>query len=111
MHERLSSHERGVFRCDDLIAAAAANGYESIGWTGGGEISVGAPGDLVCVALGSNRLAGSDPSLPGDAVVFAAGAEDVSEVIVGGRHVVSGGSHVSVAVAAELDRTIMELFT
>ncbi len=109
-HERLESHERGVFGSDDLIAAAAGNGYESIGWTGGGRIAPGAPADIVCVALGSNRLAGSDPSLPGDAVVFAAGAEDVSDVIVAGRQVVTDGAHVSVSVAAELDRTIAALF-
>lgn len=111
MHERLSSHERGVFVSEDLIAAAAANGYESIGWAGGGQIAPGAPADLVCVALGSNRLAGSDPSLAGDAVVFAADADDVSDVIVGGSHVVRDGSHASLSVAAELERTIGALFT
>ncbi len=99
-----------MFGSEDLIAAAAANGYESIGWTGGGRITPGAPADLVCVALGSNRLAGSDPSLPADAVVFAAGADDVSDVIVGGKHVVRDSSHVSVSVAAELGRTIAALF-
>ena len=110
MHERLSSHERGVFDSGGLLTVAAANGYESIGWEGGGRIAAGAPADLVGVALGSTRLAGSDPSLAGDAVVFAAGADDVSDVIVGGRHVVSDGSHVSVSVAAELDRAITALF-
>jgi formiminoglutamate deiminase len=110
MHERLSSHERGVFQAEDLIAAAASNGYESIGWTGGGRIAVGAPADLVCVSLNSTRLAGADPALPADALVFAAGAGDVSDVVVGGRHVVRDGAHASVPVAAELGRTIAALF-
>ncbi len=110
MHERLSSHERGVFEAESLIAAASSNGYESIGWSGGGRIAVGAPADVVCVALDSARLAGADPALPGDAVVFAAGAGDVSDVIVGGRHVVREGAHQSISVAAELDRTITALF-
>lgn len=111
LHERLSSNERGVFGAEDLIAAASVNGYESIGWTAGGRIAVGAPADFVCVGAGSTRLAGSDPSLPGDAVVFSAGADDVFDVIVGGSQVVRGGAHVSVSVASELDRTIAALFT
>lgn len=110
MHERLSSHQRGVFGAEDLIGAAGVSGYESIGWPGGGRITPGAPADLVGVAVGSNRLAGFDPALPGDSVVFAAGAGDVSDVVVGGRHVVRDGAHESVSVAAELSRSIAELF-
>ena len=111
MHERLSSHERGVFEAEDLLAAAATSGYEAIGWAGGGRIATGAPADLVCVSIGSTRLAGLDPAFPGDAVVFAAGSDDVSDVIVGGRHAVRGGAHATLSVAAELDRTIAALFT
>lgn len=111
LHERLSSHERGVFGSEDLIATAAVNGYESTGWADGGRIAVGALADLVCVTAGSTRLAGFDPSLSGDAIVFSAGSDDVSDVIVAGRHVVRDGEHVSVSVAAELDRTITTLFT
>ncbi len=110
MHERLSSNERGVFGAEELILVAASNGYDSIGWTGGGRITPGAPADLVHLALGSNRLAGADPALPGDAVVFAAGAGDVADVIVGGERVVKDGAHVGVSVASELERTIAGLF-
>jgi cytosine/adenosine deaminase-related metal-dependent hydrolase len=99
-----------VFGSDDLLTGAAAHGYESIGWTGGGRIAAGAPADLVCVPRDSNRLAGSDPSLAGDAIVFAAGADDVSDVIVAGRQVVRDGVHATVSVTAELDRTIAALF-
>jgi formiminoglutamate deiminase len=110
MHERLSSHERGVFDSADLITAAGINGYEAIGWHGGGRIAVGAPADLVCVGFASNRLAGADRSLPADAIVFAAGADDVTDVVVAGRHVVTGGSHQTVSTAEELDRVIQALF-
>ncbi len=110
MHERLASHQRGVFHSADLIAAASVDGYEAIGWPGGGRIAVGAPADLVCVGMGSNRLAGADRSLPDDAIVFGAGAPDVTDVVVAGRHVVTNGSHRAVATAEELDRVIQALF-
>ena len=77
---------------------------------GGGRIAVGAPADLVCVGMGSNRLAGADRSLPDDAIVFGAGAPDVTDVVVAGRHVVTNGSHRAVATAEELDRVIQALF-
>ncbi len=110
MHERLTSHQRGVFHSADLITAASLDGYAAIGWQGGGRIAVGAPADLVCLGLGSNRLAGADRSLPDDAVVFSAGAGDVTDVVVAGRHLVSEGSHRSVATGEALDRAIQALF-
>jgi formiminoglutamate deiminase len=110
MHERLATHRRGVLDSADLITAANVNGYEAIGWPGGGQIAVGAPADLVCVGFGSNRLAGADRSLPDDALVFAAGAQDVTDVVVAGRHVVTAGSHRTVSTAEKLDGVIKALF-
>lgn len=110
MHERLSSHQRGVFHSTDLIAAACVNGYEAIDWPEGGRIAVGAPADLVCVGFGSNRLAGADRSLSDDAIVFSAAAGDVTDVIVAGRRVVREGAHERVATGEELDRVIQALF-
>ena len=106
---RYSSKPRGSLQL--LISFAASNGYESIGWTGGGRIAAGAPADLISVAVESNRLAGADPALPGEAVVFAAAADDVADVIVAGRHVVSDGVHVEVSVPSELERAITGLFS
>ena len=111
MHERLVSHERGLFGADDLLSISAANGYESLGWSGGGRIERGAPADFVTIGSSSNRLAGSDPALASDAIVFAAGPDDVRDVVVGGRRVVSNGAHMTIDVGTALESTIGELFT
>jgi cytosine/adenosine deaminase-related metal-dependent hydrolase len=63
---------------------------------------VGAPADFVAVCLGSVRLAGTRSVDALDAVVFAANAADVSDVVVDGRVIVRGGAHVTLDVAGEL---------
>ncbi|HEX9856613.1 MAG TPA: formimidoylglutamate deiminase, partial [Acidimicrobiia bacterium] len=55
---------------------------------------------------GSIRLAGAADSDLVDHVVFAAAPSDVTEVVVGGRPVVSAGRHVAGDVAAMLARAI-----
>ena len=50
--------------------------------------------DLVTVGLDGVRLAGTAPETALEAVVFAAGAGDVRDVIVGGRWIVRDGAHV-----------------
>ena len=54
----------------------------------------------------SVRLAGTRPRDALDAVVFAAGAADVPNVIVGGREIVRDGAHVKIDVASELAAAI-----
>jgi len=41
-----------------------------------------------------------------ETAVFAASAADVTDVITGGRHVVAGGKHLTMDVAAELTTSI-----
>jgi cytosine/adenosine deaminase-related metal-dependent hydrolase len=104
---RLATLRRGVHRPADLLAAATAGGYDSLGWTGGGRLTVGAPADFVAVSFDSPRLAGAD--LTGDplgAVLFAASAPDVSDVVVAGEHVVGEGRHRRFDVAAALDTAV-----
>lgn len=88
MHERLRSHERGRFPLSQLLAMATANGYRSLGWDGG-RISVGSLADLVAVRTDSRRTSGVGLGQ----VVFGATGADVTDVVVGGRRVVSGGVH------------------
>lgn len=89
MHERLTSLERGRFTTGELLTAATADGYRSLGWPDGGVLAEGAPADLVAVRLDSPRTAGSDP----DQVLHSATAADVTDVVVAGEPVVTGGRH------------------
>lgn len=111
LDERLASLRRGTHQPGELLAAATASGYRSVGWHDGGHIAVGALADLTSVALTSPRLAGIDPDHAAAAVVFAATAGDVHHVVVGGRVVVAEGVHQTIDVAAELDRSIRRMWS
>lgn len=90
LHERLRTGQRGRFGIAELITAATATGYRSLGWTDGGRIATGQRCDFVVVDPGSIRTAGSRA----DQVCYAATAADVRRVVVGGRTIVAGGSPV-----------------
>jgi formiminoglutamate deiminase len=96
--ERLASGRRGSFAAAELLRAATAGGYASLGLHDGGRIAAGALADLTTIALDSVRTAGVPPA----GAIFAATAADVRDVFVGGRRVVRDGAHVSIDVAAEL---------
>ena len=108
LDERLVSGRRGHLRVPALADALTRAGAASIGWDAG-RIEAGALADLVTVRLDSPRTAGARS---GDAlahVVFAAGAADVTTVVVGGREVVTAGSHVDLPdVGRELELSIAE---
>jgi formiminoglutamate deiminase len=98
LDERLASGERGRFGAAELLGAATAGGYASLGLHAGGRIAPGALADLTTIALDSVRVAGVPPA----GAMFCATAADVRDVVVGGRRVVRDGAHVSIDVAAEL---------
>src|SRR6185369_5722204 len=102
--ERLGRRSRGHFTAETLLLAATSAGHASLGWPDAGVIAPGARADLVTVRLDSVRTAG----LPaGPAIVHAATAADVTDVLVDGRAVVSHGVHCGVSdVAGELARSI-----
>jgi formiminoglutamate deiminase len=102
LDERLSSGVRGVHTAESLLTAATAGGYDCLGWEGGGRLALGAPADLVTVSLDGLRLAGTVADDAVAATVFAGGACDVRDVMVGGCFVVRDGTHVSIDVAREL---------
>jgi formiminoglutamate deiminase len=106
LNERLASGTRGTHRVNELLTAATANGHRALGWPEAGRIEVGAPADLVAVDLGSRRAAGVSADHALAAVVYTATAGDVTDVVIGGRHVVRDGRHCSIDVAAELDAAI-----
>jgi formiminoglutamate deiminase len=99
LDERLASGERGRQGAAQLLGAATAGGYASLGLPDGGRIAPGAPADLTTIALDSVRLAGTRPL---EGAVFCAGAADVRDVMVAGRWIVRDGAHTSIDVAREL---------
>jgi formiminoglutamate deiminase len=109
LDERLRSRRRGVHSTPELLAMATVNGHRCLGWDDAGSITVGNRADLVTVALDSVRTAGAPPDTALEAVIFAAHAGDVTDVVVDGRPVVIDGHHVHVAVAEELGASITAL--
>ncbi len=109
LDERLRRHERGIHTASALLAMATEQGHRSLGWTDAGTITVGHRADLVAVRLDSVRTAGVTASGALEAVVFAATAADVADVVVGGRPIVVDGHHAHLDVATELHRSITEL--
>jgi formiminoglutamate deiminase len=88
LDERLATGVRGNHSPAQLLEAATAGGYESLGWPGGGRIATGAPADLVVVDLDTITMAGTPPEDAVAATVFAAGPRDVRHVMVAGRWIV-----------------------
>ena len=95
-HERLVTGSRGAFTPAELLNAATVDGYRSLGWPGG--LQVGAMCDLVTVRTSTPRTAGARI----DQLWLAASAADVSDVVVGGRRVVTDGAHPFGDVGARL---------
>jgi formiminoglutamate deiminase len=106
LDERLASGVRGGHTGASLLEAATASGYASLGWPGGGALREGALADFLAIRLGGVRLAGVRREDLIDALVFAGGAGDVTDVIVGGEVVVRDGVHRSLDVAHELARAV-----
>lgn len=104
MHQRLESLQRGHFSPSDLLDAMTA--HESIGWEDAGRLAAGNRADLVAVRLDSARTAGIDPAQ----VLLAATAADVDTVVVDGRTVVAGGTHVLGDVGRLLSDAITPLW-
>lgn len=102
LDERLATGVRGHHTAAALLGDATAGGYGALGWPDGGEIAPGALADLVTVATGTVRTAGTPP----EAIVFCAAAADVREVFVGGRRIVSDGTHLTLDVERELREAV-----
>ncbi len=109
LDERLRSRQRGIHSTPELLAMATTNGHRCLGWDDAGSIAVGNRADLVTVALDSVRTAGAPPDAALESAIFAAGAADVTDVVVDGRPVVVDGHHAHLAVAVELEASIKAL--
>jgi formiminoglutamate deiminase len=90
---RLVTNERGHVTATELCRGLTMDGQASLGFADAGRLEVGARADLVAVRLDSVRTAGTDAAHALDTVIFAAGATDVTDVVVDGRRIVRDGEH------------------
>jgi formiminoglutamate deiminase len=108
--ERMDRGRRAIHAPETLLAAATSRGTRALGWPDAGAIEIGRRCDLVALDAASTRLAGAIEADPISAVVFTAGAADVTDVVVDGRIVVDQRSHTRFAdVGGSLSRVIGRL--
>jgi cytosine/adenosine deaminase-related metal-dependent hydrolase len=94
LNDRLATHRRGQLPAPLLLEAATGNGHRALGWADAGELAPGMRADLVAVDLESPRTAGCGTNA--EAVVFAAGAADVTDVVVDDRYIVRDRQHLGI---------------
>ncbi|MFC5909429.1 formimidoylglutamate deiminase [Streptacidiphilus monticola] len=110
LNERLATQQRGHWTANALLHAATEAGHASLGLPEAGRLAPGALADFVTIALDTPRTAGPSPRYGAETAVFAAGAADVRDVIVGGAAVVRDGMHQLVPDVGEaLHRAITVL--
>ena len=93
-----------------VAEGVATGGARSLGWPEAGRLEAGAVADLAVVDLGGPRMACAAPEHLVEAAVYAAGAGDVRDVMVGGRWVVRDGEHTRLPVGERLTATIAEVW-
>ena len=103
LDERLATRRRGHWTAAELLAAATATGHASLGFPDAGAIAVGRRADLVTLDVASPRTAGTGADE--NTAVYAAAAEDVTQVMVDGRVVVRQGDRHEIGreLAAAVD--------
>ncbi|MEX2550812.1 MAG: formimidoylglutamate deiminase [Nitriliruptoraceae bacterium] len=106
---RLASLERGHIGGPALLDALTDLGQASLGFRDAGRLTPGCRADLVAVDVRSVRTAGLELDDAADALVFSAGAADVTDVLIDGRRVVRDRGHVLGDVGALLTEAIHAL--
>jgi formiminoglutamate deiminase len=94
LDERIRSERRvAALQATQLLKMGSHSGYRSIGWAD----AIGA--DQVLLRPDDPALAGFDPALPDDAVVFAGSPRAVEQVSVGDATIVEAGVHPLLAAS------------
>jgi formiminoglutamate deiminase len=109
LDQRLVSGHRGHHSPEALLEALTASGAAALGWDAG-RLEPGRLADFVAVDLATVRLAGWSPDDLLRQVVYGAAPPDVTNVVVGGREVVSSRRHAGQPdVPARLHEAIRRL--
>ncbi len=106
LDERLATRRRGHWSAGELLAAATDTGHASLGFADAGRIAVGQRADLVTLDTAGVRTAGTGADE--NTAVFAAAAEDVTQVMVDGRIVVRQGDRHE--IGRDLDAAISAIW-
>ena len=102
LDERLATQERGHWTAAELLEAGTR--HDSLGWDDAGRIAVGCRADLV--TIGTDRVRTAGTGADEHTAVYAAVAEDVTQVVVDGRVVFRHGDREKLGrdLAAAIDR-------
>jgi len=102
LDERLATRQRGHWTATELLQAGTR--HDSLGWEDAGLIAVGCRADLVTIGTDHVRTAGTGADE--HTAVFAAVAEDVTQVVVDGRIVFRQGERDQLGrdLATAIDR-------
>jgi formiminoglutamate deiminase len=92
LDQRLVSGRRGHHSPEALLEAMTASGAAALGWDAG-RLEAGRLADFVVLDLATVRLAGWSRQDLLRQVVYGATAADLTDVVVGGREVVSARRH------------------
>ncbi len=113
--QRLRDRGRAILATENtstgraLIQSAAKGGAQAVG-RDSGEIEVGRFADLVALDSGATDLLGKEGDAALDSYVFAGDDNMITDVWSAGRHLVTGGRHVSrEAITARYHDTIRSL--
>lgn len=89
LNDRLRLERRGIHSPVDLLHSATNTGLAALGWGSHEPLGVGSPADFLCVANGADT--GSFEVSDGVGAFLFSGPSHVTDVVVGGRHVVKEG--------------------
>lgn len=104
LNDRLRLERRGVHSPADLLQSATTTGLASMGWGTHEPLGVGSPADFLCVSFSADggRFTPSD----GVGALLFSGSSPVTDVVVGGRHVVHHGQNRNGQSNSGLQRAI-----
>lgn len=111
LDQRLVTGRRGIHPPAELMRAATLGGAEALGWEVG-QLAAGRLADFAAVSLSTRRTTGTGREDAVGSAIFAAAAEDVTDVVVGGEVIVRHGHHLKVPDwPARLSRAVDRLWS